>query len=512
MARRYELILLVSLAMIPFGLTPAIYGASSAEMAGSLGISADDASWFNMLYVLAQLVMLPFASWLTYRFRASRVFIAGAVIGLASTVISGFTLSIPGHYMAWVGHGIAASIMLVAAQILVLRNLTLRDIAYAEGCMLLMTTLLPFGVYPWILAELAESSLWQFSFAVQVIFYLVLISWLWLRPFPAGADEKQPISFNPLQAGLVTAVISGVVFILMRGQFYNWLDNPVVIETCSITAVLLLLTVMAFKKQWGKGEYIRTDVLASNKNKVSMYNGALAGFAVLGTSMLISSYLAGVLKYSHSELGWIQLPAFGTMLLGLVISIWISNHPRLKPDAVIPIGVLMILISSAFLSTSNAYSGESDMWLALLLRGFGVGVLNVTVTISILSSFDKKHIPQGVSFFYLFRTLGGLAGVALFSRLMSKEASGVMNVLGENINATNSTFVHYQSAMIQALQNSMQEATPAQVASLIGRQLQTQISAIAGVNNFQWFVISICILAPILIIGKKWAGKNTGGA
>lgn len=240
-----------------------------------------------------------------------------------------------------------------------------------------------------------------------------------------------------------------------------------------------------------------------------MYNGALAGFAVLGTSMLISSYLAGVLKYSHSELGWIQLPAFGTMLLGLVVSIWFSNHPRLKPDAVIPIGVLMILISSAFLSTSNAYSGEDDMWLALLLRGFGVGVLNVTVTIYILSGFDKKQIPQGVSFFYLFRTVGGLAGVALFSRFMSKEASGVMNVLGENINATNSAFIHYQNTMIQALQSSMLEATPARVATLLSRQLQTQISAIAGINNFQWFVISICILAPVLIIGKKWAGRAT---
>ncbi|MGF1759156.1 MFS transporter [Photobacterium sagamiensis] len=507
MNRRYELILLVSLAMIPFGITSAIYNASAAEMAGALGLSADDASWFNILYILAQLVMLPFASWLTYRFGATRIFGAGVVIGLTSAVISGFTMVEPAHYLAWFGHGIAASAMLVAAQVLVLRNLTVREIAYAEGCMLLMTTLLPFGVYPWIFAELAESNLWQFSFAVQIIFYIALVGWLWLRPFP-GEDEKQPVTFNLIQACLMTAAISGVVFVLMRGQFYNWFDSPVIIDAAMIAAALILLCVFAIRKQWGSGEYLRSDVLASGKNIVSMYNGALAGFAVLGTSMLITSYLSGVLRYSHSELGWIQVPAFGTMLLGLVVSIWISNHPRLKADAVVPAGVLMILISSAFLSTSNASSGESDMWLALLLRGFGVGVLNVTVTISILSSFDKKHIPQGVSYFYLFRTLGGLAGVALFSRLMSKEASGVMNVLGENFNETNNAFIHYQNAMVQVLQNGMLEATPARVATLLSGQLKTQTAAVAGVNNFQWFVISICVLAPILIIGKKWAGRK----
>ncbi len=507
MNRRYELILLLSLLMIPFGITSAIYNASSAEMAGALGLSADDGSWFNILYIMAQLLMLPFASWLTYRFGAIRLLIAGVIIGLLSAIISAFTTAAVLHYLAWIGHGIAASAMIVAAQVLVLRNLTIRDIAYAEGSMLLMTTLLPFGVYPWILAELAESSLWQFSFAVQIIFYIIFLCWIWLRPFPCK-DQKQPVTLNLIQACLMTAAISGVVFVLMRGQFYNWFDSPVIIDAAMITAGLLLLCVFAIKKHWGNGEYIRSDVLLSAKNKVSMYNGALAGFAVLGTSMLIGSYLAGVLKYSHSELGWIQIPAFSTMLLGLLVSIWISNHPRLKSDMVVPIGVLMILISSAFLSSSNAYSGESDMWLALLLRGFGVGVLNVTVTISILSSFDKKHIPQGVSYFYLFRTLGGLAGVALLSRLMSKEVSSVVNVLGENFNASNNAFIKYQNAMVQVLQNGMQEATPARVAALLSGQLKTQTAAIAGVNNFQWFVICICILAPILIIGKKLAARN----
>lgn len=507
MQRRYELILLASLAMIPFGITSAIYNASSAEMAGALGLSADDGSWFSTLYMLAQLVMLPFASWLTYRFGAIRLLIAGVLLGLVSSTVSAFTTIATAHYLAWLGHGIAASAMIVSAQVLVLRNLSVRDIAYAEGCMLLMTTLLPFGVYPWILAELAESSLWQFAFAVQIIFYIIFLCWIWLRPFP-GKDQKQAVAFNPLQACLMTAAISGVVFVLMRGQFYNWFDSPVIIDVTMITAALLLLCVFAIKKHWGNGEYIRSDVLTSGKNKLSMYNGALAGFAVLGSSMLISSYLGGVLQYSHSELGWIQLPAFGTMLLGLLVSVWISNHPRINADIALPFGVLMVLLCSVFLSSSNASSGASDMWLALLLRGFGVGILNITVSIAILSKFKKKHIPQGVSYFYLFRTFGGLAGVALFSRLTSKESSSIVNVLGENFNESSNAFIKYQNAMVQMLENGMLEATPARVATLLSGQLKIQTAAIAGVNNFQWFVLFILILSAFLIMGKKLTAQK----
>jgi DHA2 family multidrug resistance protein len=507
MNRRHELILLVTLAMIPFGITSAVYNTSAAEIAGALGLSADDTSWLNILYILAQLLVLPLASWLAYRIGAVALLIGGAIFGLVSTLILGFTTEVPAHFMAWAGLGVTASAMLVAVQVLVLRNLSLKDIALAEGCMMLMTTLIPMGVYPWILAELAESGLWQLLFAAQTSLYIILLAWLWLRPFH-GEDKVLPVRFNWLQAGLMSAAIMGAALLLMRGQFYNWFDSQIVINLALSTTALSLLCVLVIKKQWGRGEFIRSDVLSPNKNKVYMYNAALAGFAVLGTSMLIGVYLGSVLKYSHSEQGWVQLPAFASMFLGLLVSIWVSNHPKIKADAVVPIGVLLILLSSISLSFSNAASGASDLLPALIVRGFGVGLLNVTVSISILSSFKKEHIPQGVAYFYLFRTLGGLVGMAFFSRMMSQEASGVLSVLGENFNSDNPAFIRQQAAMVEVLNHGMLEATPARVAGLLGGQLQIQTAAVAGSNNFQWFIISLFVLAPVLIIGKKWAAKN----
>ncbi|WP_299809098.1 MFS transporter [uncultured Shewanella sp.] len=507
MTRRLELILLVTLAMIPFGIVSAIYNASVSDIAGALGLSADDTSWFNIVFILTQLLTLPLASWLSYRVGAKALLILGTTLGFFSSLVLGFSDNVEMHFVAWAVIGIAASAMLVAVQVLVLRNLSLKDIAIAEGCMMLMTTLLPMGIYPWLIAELAENGLWQFSFAAQSTLYLLILAWLWLRPLDY-IDTTQAVKFNPLQAISMSAAITAFTLVLMRGQYYNWFDSPEFTQFTLLTAALILLCVSVIAKQTGCGEFIRSDVLSSFKNKVSMYNAALAGFAVLGTSMLISVYLGSVLHYSHSEQGWLQLPAFGSMLVGLLISIWICNHPRLKPDAVVPIGVLMILLSSVSLSGSSVSSGASDMLPALILRGLGVGLLNVTVSISILSSFKKEHIPQGVSYFYLFRTLGGIVGMALFSRMMSVESSSTMSVLGENFNQMNDSFIQYQVAMTQVLNQGMLEATPERVANLLSSQLQLQTAAIAGGNNFMWFIVSLFVLAPILIIGKKLATKS----
>ena len=265
MSRRHELMLLVTLAMIPFGITSAVYNASAAEIAAALGLSADDTSWLNIFYILAQLLILPLASWLVYRIGATAVLIGGAMFGLGSTLILGFTSEVVAHFLAWAGLGIAASTMLVAVQVLVLRNLSLKDIALTEGGMMLMTTLLPMGVYPWILAELAEPGLWQLIFAAQTILYIVLLAWLWIRPFH-GEDRVIPVKFNLLQAGLMTGAITGTVLVLMRGQFYNWFDSKLLINLALGAGALTLMCMLAISKRWGRGEYIRSDVLMPNKN------------------------------------------------------------------------------------------------------------------------------------------------------------------------------------------------------------------------------------------------------
>ena len=54
----------------------------------------------------------------------------------------------------------------------------------------------------------------------------------------------------------------------------------------------------------------------------------------------------------------------------------------------------------------------------------------------------------------------------------------------------------------------MMAATPEQIAVLLGGQLQTQAMSVAGVNNFQWFILSIAVLVPIMVVAMKWANSH----
>lgn len=496
------------LAVAPFGITSSLYTASAGYMAGALGLSADEASWLNLVYTAVQLAALPLAAWWSHRYGTYRLLAAGALSGLGGSLLAGFSLVASLHFIAWIALGIAASAMLIGAQMLVLQELPRQQIIYTQGGILLLSSLLSAGAYPWLIGLLAEAGLWQLPFAALLLCYTLLLGGLWLVPQVVRSEQGSQITFNLPQAALVTLLLGALTWLLQRSHINNGFDSPQIVELALVTGVLLLLCVCALRWHWGSGEYLRGDVLHSNRNKVAMYNAALAGFAALGTTILIGSYLTSVLKYSYSQQGWVQLPGFASMLLGLAIGLLIASRPKGKIEAVIPFGVLLILLSSVMLSNSGVASGQADLLPALLLRGLGIGLLNTAITLTILLSFERQHLPQGVSYFYLARTLGGLVGSALFARLLNVESASTLSVLGEHINPLNPAFIERQQALGQLLQQGGLALAPERVAALLGRQLQTQAAAIVGINNFQWFVLCLCLLGPLLVIAKIWASRT----
>ena len=498
---------LALLALFPQGITGEIYTTGAAEIAGALGLSVDEATWFKTLNMFAQLTALPLASWLAYRIGYRELFRLGAVIGLISAMTSSLWMSPAAQMLAWLGHGISASFLLLFAHTIILKNLSYRGIAFAEGIMLLSVVLIPLSIYPYFLAHLAENNLWHWAFAIQVAPFLMMLFFARFGRWPVP-EQAEKIAFNWLQALLFSGFICSLTFLLLRGERYNWFRDPMIVQLTIATLLLGIITFVALRNRWGRGEYIRTAALSDPHGKVGMLDAAVAGFVILGTTILISTYVTQVLHYNHEQLGELEMIGFSGMIVGLVIALVMTSNIKLNPEKVIPLGVLIMVIACLLLTNSNAGRGISDLWLPLLLKGLAVGILNVTLTVHILRTFPKRHVVEGIAWFYLFRNLGSMLSISEFSRLMSIETANSVSVLAENLNTSLETFAVHQHALTQGMQQSGHGATAESSIALMVGQLKTQALSIAGVNNFQWFIFSIAILVPIMALAMKWATNH----
>lgn len=496
MKRSLQLLALALLLLLPQGLTGELYNSGAAEIAGALGLSGDEASWLQTLNMMGQLTMFPMAAWLVRRLGYRAMARLGALTGLGAALIACLCRQPAPQLLAWLGHGVSASLLLLVAHGMVLRKLGYRAIALVEGAMLLGVVLIPMGLYPFVLAHLAEAGLWHWAFAVQVPAFLGLLYWVRFGPWFA-CGERLPLRFNLLQALLLSGFIGGLTYLLLRGERFDWFQDPHLVTLGWLTLGLGGLMALALWLRWGRGAYLRTELLATPSCKAGMLDAAMAGFAILGTNLLVTVYVTQAMGYSHVELGRMDLVGFAGMLVGLLIALYATTNPARDPEKVIPIGIVLMLTACCLLTGRSAGSGFDDFWPALLLKGVAVGILNITLTVHVLRSLPWAYLDEGVAWFYLFRNLGSLLAVAQFSHLMHQETSQAVNRLGEHYNSASQAFLDYQ----QAAAALGQEAAPA----LLAKPLHTQAMAVAGVNNVQWFLFTLAFLIPVVIGTMRWA-------
>src|SRR3546814_8134276 len=79
---------------------------------------------------------------------------------------------------------------------------------------------------------------------------------------------------------------------------------------------------------------------------------------------------------------------------------------------ILPFGILTVMTAMWMLSGSSGESGAHDMMPAILLRGFGLGCLFLSITLIAFSKLPPAALAFGIGIFNIGRQLGGLIGVA----------------------------------------------------------------------------------------------------
>lgn len=80
----------------------------------------------------------------------------------------------------------------------------------------------------------------------------------------------------------------------------------------------------------------------------------------------------------------------------MLVSVLVLCFRRSLADAIVPFGVLMILLSVHEFSQLPSLIGPESLTVPMLLRGFGVGMLNVSVTLAVLMYFKVDDRLEGI--------------------------------------------------------------------------------------------------------------------
>ncbi|GLS92391.1 MFS transporter [Psychromonas marina] len=507
MQKRIPLLILALFTMTAYGLSSVIFTDVTHEMAISIGFSLDEMTQVKVAFTIFQVLGLLFSPLIIRFWCSSRVLIVSLAAGLIASLSLYF---LPTNALifvyAWLVIGFVLSILLALTNLLVLDTFEAKLVPVVIAGMLIFSTLLPLGAYAWIVAEILEVFDWSsLSAAFAWLFFsgFIIVS---LYPTVPLRMQHQPKS-GLLVYLVIASTMSLFVFLLMRGDYYNWFDSVFFSKLTTGAAIISLLSVYLLVRQDKTFTSASTKLHKKFKTNVFMYNAFIAGFAVAASSILFSSFLVQALNYNSLNAGYSYLPSFYAMFAAMIVSVLIFCFRRPLSDAAVPIGVVMILLSIYAFSQLPSNVDPDSLMVPMLLRGFGIGLLNVSVTISVFTYFNAGQRIEGVCNFYLFRTVGSLIGSAFFSRVIQTHSAQASAELSRSVDGTSGGYAFYQHALSNMILTNGHLSSLSIEMSQISNLVSHQVTTLALNNALIVFILSIFTLAPILIIGKKIASK-----
>jgi DHA2 family multidrug resistance protein len=413
--------------------------------------------------------------------------------------------------LAWIDlfrgiQGFAGGAILVSGQALLFvrfartRQPTVQAV-FALGAVMAPTTLTP-ALQGWFIDHLS----WDWIFLSNVplgIAALVLLA----------ADGARTVGRSirlPFIRILLLAVGAGALsYVLQQGSRFNWFDDKGIVGTALFGGFAIGILIVLENGQTRESRLIRRSPFRHPGFRFGLLASVVAGFALSGTSYLVPAFALNVLGFTATAAGTLLLPS-GAMLGIAMVLTGLAMEAGLKPFVPIPPGIALFAGAMWFMSGVATASGSADLAFPLLLRGFGLGLLFISLTMITLPGLSNVALPFGIGLFDFCKQVGGQLGPAVMQTYVDHQAALASTVLSAHLVEGDPRLEAWlRTAASTLASHGYWEAPSSMVAiPLLQRMLGKQVAAIAFDEAFFALVLFFAAAAPVLIIAKRLVGRE----
>jgi MFS transporter, DHA2 family, multidrug resistance protein len=389
------------------------------EMKGNLGATLNDVSWVITAYAIANVIIVPLTSWLSQQFGRKNYFAASIIIFTVSSFLCGNATSIWELVFFRFIQGLGGGALLVTSQTIITEvyppeKRSMAQALYGMGVIVGPTLGPPLGGY------IVDNFSWPFIFYINIPIGIVatLLAIRYVKS-PNYGGKRSASQIDWLGILFLILAVGSLQFVLEKGQEHDWFQDTNII----IFAVVAFFGVYFFIWRQLVVEHPIVDlrVLKDKNLAIGTILSFILGFGLYGSTFVIPLFTQNSLGWTALQAGLLLVPssiATGVMMpfVGKALQKGVSQK------YLIAMGFSIFFGYSLWAYTIiTPFTGESDFFFILMVRGVGLGLLFVPTTTLALSTLKGKDIGQGAAFTGMVRQLGGSFGIALISTFISRQ-------------------------------------------------------------------------------------------
>lgn len=482
-----------------------IINVSLPQIAGNLGATAEEIAWISTGYILSNVVVLPMTAWLSSRFGRRNYLGASILIFIMASFFCGTSGSL-GALVFWrVIQGAGGAALLSTAQA------TIREIfpADQQG---LVQSIYVLGIIvaptlgPTVGGWITDNYSWHWNFLINIP--IGLTSFFFVYTFLTNSRYGMAVQkVDWLGIGLLASGLGCLQYLLEEGNAKAWFDSPVIVNLALIAGVLLPAFVWWQLSPRNKVPVVNLRVLKNRDLTAALILFVVLGFGLYGGVFIYPMFAQNVMGLTPTETG-LSLLAGGiatgcsAIFTGRMLN---GRKPLFDPRYAIAAGLSIFMVSMFMMSRLPSGATTDNLFVPLLLRGLGLGMLFVPINLAAFSSLRGPEIAQGSGLLNLCRQLGGSFGIAAIGSLVTHNLHGARAELVAHTYAGNPEMsVRIEQTAHALVGRGVPTGQAMQGAyALLDRTIMREAATMAYNSGFWMILAATAITAPLILLLRK---------
>jgi DHA2 family multidrug resistance protein len=486
-------------------LTEAISGTLLAlgrsDIMGDIHATPDEFAWLDVAYIAMKLVGFAATPWLLTRVDSHRALLwATVAMGLAG-LLAAFASRLDILVALRLVQGLAGAALLVSGQAILFWRFAPREQPFVQAMFAMGAVVAPATLTPVLQGWLIDAHDWTWICLLVLPLAFAAIGLLLIAP-PTAVPALGRRAFDAPGFGAVTVTLFAATWFLSQGSRWDWLEHPGVQKV----AVLMLVgfLVLVARQPRARMPLLDLKLFRNDDFSFAFVVSFVAGAALFGSTFVIPAFALSVLGMTPTAAGALLLPSGAVFMTTLLAAALLMQSRRIAPIATVPVGIVSVMIAMWMLSGSAAESGSGDMMAALLLRGFGLGCLFLSITLIAFGRLAPEQLAFGIGLFNIGRQLGGLMGVAGLQTLIDHHSAINRTVLGTLLSPGSQAMADRLAQYTGLLMERGMDPGPAAAAAraLLIRTLNGQGTVIAFNTAFNAVALLFVAAVPVIVAIK----------
>lgn len=509
---RYRWLILLGLitAAIMEVLDTTIVNVALPQMAGNLGATMQEVAWISTGYILANVVVLPITAFLTETFGRRTYLTASIVIFVIASFLCGVSHSL-GELLVWrIVQGAGGAALLSTAQATLRQIFPKEQQGLVQAVFLLGIIVAP-TLGPTLGGWITDNYTWNWCFFINVPIGIVatFLVFTFLQDPPGAQRHTGPVDF--LGIGLLAVGLASLQYVLEEGQQDDWFNDATIVRLSILAVASLAAMVWWELSPRNKAPVVDLRVLKNRELASGLFLFISLGFGLYGGTYLFPIFAQNLLGFTPTTTGLAMLPGgLGTAVSALICGRLLNGEkPLVDARLLIYIGVGIFLVSMWKMAHLTTAAGESDVQVALMLRGFGLGFLFTPINNAVYGNINPRIAQQAAGLINLCRQLGGSFGIAILGTYLTNQVQQHRVDLLAHVYQGNPLLqerLQMLGGYFQSQGMSAQIAAQNALAT-VEHQLMRQASMVAYNDSWMLILIAFACTAPAILLIRKPSAK-----